>query len=233
MKLDIKELEKKFGRVEVLKGIDLKVDGHGIIAILGPNGSGKTTLIKSILGMVIPDRGSIELEGQDILRKWMYRNEINYLSQIADFPPNLRVSELLVMIKNLRPKDSQEQELVELFGLSPFMDKRLGHLSGGTKQKVNIMLTFMFDSQIIILDEPTSGLDPISLIHLKELINRERENGKLILITSHIMSFVEEIADEIVFLLEGVIHFRGSVKELKQKTNKEDLSHAIAELLTT
>ena len=101
------------------------------------------------------------------------------------------------MVKNLRPKSSNEEELIQLFGLKSFLNKKLGNLSGGTKQKVNIVLTFMFNSDLIILDEPTTGLDPIALIHLKELIQKEKDNGKTILITTHIMSVVEELADEI------------------------------------
>ena len=107
----------------------------------------------------------------------------------------------------------------------------MGNLSGGTKQKVNIVLTFMFDSDLIILDEPTNGLDPIALIHLKELIQKEKTKGKTILITTHIMSFVNEVADEIVFLLDGKIYFKGTVDELKKQTNNDNLEHAIANLI--
>lgn len=231
MILEVESLHKKFGKVQVLKGVDLKIAEPGIFAILGPNGSGKTTLIKSILGMVIPDKGIIKLNHKSIMGEWKYRQDLNYLSQIADFPPNLKVSEIIGMIRNLRPSASDEKKLVERFGLQPFMDKKLGHLSGGTKQKVNILLTLMFDSQLIILDEPTSGLDPIALIQLKEIIREEKSKGKTILITSHIMSFVEEMANQIVFLLEGVIHFQGSVQALKSSTGQSDLEHAISELL--
>ena len=101
-----------------------------------------------------------------------------------------------------------------------------------TEQKVNIVLAFMFDSPLIILDEPTTGLDPISLIRLKKLIQVEKERGKTILITSHIMSFVEEVSDEIVFLLEGKIYIKGSINELKTKPNQPDFEHAIASILT-
>ncbi|HFB99191.1 MAG TPA: ABC transporter ATP-binding protein [Phaeodactylibacter sp.] len=229
--IEIKDLHKKFGKVKVLKGIDLEINKGGIFAILGPNGSGKTTLIKSILGMVIPDKGTIEIDNENILKAWKYRNEINYLSQIADFPTNLKVSELIGMIKNLRPKQANDQKLIDLFGLTPFLDKKLGHLSGGTKQKVNIVLTLMFESNLIILDEPTTGLDPISLIQLKGIIREEKRKGKTVLITSHIMSFVEEISDEIVFLLEGKIYFKGSIQNLKKQTNQSDLEHAIAHLM--
>ena len=231
--IEIKELNKKFGKNEVLKDLDLSINQGGIFAVLGPNGSGKTTLIKSILGMVIPQSGSIKLNGKTIKKDWKYRNEIDYLPQIANFPNNLTVKELIKMIKDLRANSSNNEEpLIQLFKLDPFLDKKLGNLSGGTKQKVNLVLTFMFDSPLVILDEPTTGLDPISLIRLKDLITKEKEKGKTILITSHIMSFVEEVADEIVFLLEGKIYFKGSISELKSKTNQPDFEHAIASILT-
>lgn len=230
--IEIKNLTKKFGKLVVLDGLDLDIKSGGIFAVLGPNGSGKTTLIKSILGMVIPNSGEITIDDVSVLKKWGYRNEINYLPQIANFPANLTVVELIEMVKNLRPKKSNENELITLFGLTPFLNQKLGNLSGGTKQKVNIVLTFMFDSNLIILDEPTNGLDPVALIHLKEIIKQEKEKGKTLIITTHIMGLVEEIADEIVFLLDGKIYFRGSVADLKNQTNQTNIEHAIAHLLT-
>ncbi len=229
--IEIKGLYKTFGKLVVLDDLDLSIRKGGIFAVLGPNGSAKTTLIKSILLMFIPDEGDIGIDGQSSLGKSSYRNEINYLPQIANFPSNLTVRELLAMVKNLRPKKAHDQELIDLFGLDEHLEKKLGNLSGGTKQKVNIVLTFMFDSDIIVLDEPTTGLDPVSLIHLKDIIQREKERGRTILITTHIMSFVEEVADEIVFLLDGSIYFKGSSKDLKNRTNQPDLEHAIAELM--
>lgn len=230
--IDITDLHKKFGKLTVLDGLDLDINKGGIFAILGPNGSGKTTLIKSILGMVIPNAGDIKIGGNSVLKQWDYRNQINYLPQIANFPANLSVNELIAMVKNLRPKEANDQDLIDLFGLELFLDKKLGNLSGGTKQKVNLVLTFMFDSDLIILDEPTTGLDPISLIHLKQIIQKEKEKGKTLLITTHIMSFVEEIADEIVFLLDGKIYFKGSVAQLKKQTKQTNLEYAIANLMT-
>lgn len=228
----IEGLHKKFGKQQVLSGLDLNISEGGIFAILGPNGSGKTTLIKTILGMVIPDKGEISVLGKNIKVNSEYRHKIDYLPQIANFPSNLKVRELIKMIKDLRKSTKEDERLIELFRLTPFLDKKLGTLSGGTKQKVNLVLTFMFDSPIVILDEPTSGLDPISLIRLKDLIQAEKAKGKTILITSHIMSFVEEVSDEIVFILEGKIYFKGSILELKTKTNQPDFEHAIASILT-
>ena len=231
--IQVESLYKKFGKNKVLEGLDLHIQNGGIFAILGPNGSGKTTLIKAILGMVLPNKGKISVLGDSIKNKWKYRQEIEYLPQIANFPGNLKVKELITMIKDLRNKPSEESHLITLFGLEPFLDKKLANLSGGTKQKVNIVLTFMFNSPIIILDEPTNGLDPQAVIHLKELIQKEKQKGKTILVTSHIMQFVEEVADNIVYLLEGKIYFKGSIAELMKKTDQVDFEHAIATIANT
>jgi Cu-processing system ATP-binding protein len=229
--ISIQNLHKSFGKNKVLKGIDVDFIKPGITAVLGPNGSGKTTLIKSILGMVIPNEGTITVDGKDIKGQWAYRNKIDYLPQIARFPENLKVKELLSMIKDIRGGVSDSDQFIGLFDLQPFINQRLGNLSGGTLQKVNIMLALMYDSPLIILDEPTTGLDPLSLVRLKKLILEEKAKGKIILITTHIMSFVEEMADNIIFLLEGNIHFKGSLKELKSSYNSEKLEEAIANIL--
>ncbi|MGX1930921.1 ABC transporter ATP-binding protein [Flagellimonas sp. 2504JD4-2] len=230
--IQIDNLCKRFGKNEVLRDLSLTIEPKGIVAILGPNGSGKTTLIKSILGMVIPNEGTITISGENIRNKWKYLRDIEYLPQIANFPNNLKVKELIRMIKDLHQQPSNDKELISLFGLEPFLDRKLATLSGGTKQKVNIVMTFMFDGPLIILDEPTTGLDPAALIQLKELIQKEKSNGKTILVTSHIMQFVEEVADEVVYLLEGKIYFKGSIDKLKKMTNQTNVEHAIAAIAT-
>ncbi|MEQ9305316.1 MAG: ABC transporter ATP-binding protein [Marinoscillum sp.] len=227
----VKNIRKSYGRLTVLNDISFDVSGGGIYAVLGPNGSGKTTFLKILLGMVIPDGGKVLFQDQDISKSYDYRTQIGYLPQIARFPDNLSVSEIIHMIADIRNQPSEPEPLITLFGLEKFMDKKLGNLSGGTRQKVNIVLTFMFDTPVIVLDEPTAGLDPVSLIKLKELINKAKSSGKIVLITSHIMSLVEELADEIIFLLEGNIYFKGALSELKIKTGSDDLEHSIAAIL--
>ena len=187
--------------------------------------------IKSILGMVVPDGGTINIAGQPVLGQWRYRDNISYLPQIAHFPGNLTVTELLRMIRDLRSKPDRHRDLVSLFGLEPFLNKKLGNLSGGTKQKVNLVLTFMFESDLILLDEPTAGLDPISMIHLRELIQNERDKGRTIIVTTHIMSFAEEISDQVLFVLDGQIHFKGSVSQIRDETGQPTLETAIAAIL--
>lgn len=229
--IEIKNLRKSFGKNHVLNGIDLSLNLPGIIAILGPNGSGKTTLIKSILGMVIPDGGTINVDEKSIKKAFKYRSKIAYLPQIARFPENIKVHELIKMLKDLRGPSKMDIALISYFGLQPFLDKKLGNLSGGTRQKVNLVLCFMYDCPVIILDEPTAGLDPISMVRLKKLIQEKRDEGKLILITTHVMNLVEELAEEVVYLLEGDIHFRGSIDDLLRKYKGQNVEESIAILL--
>lgn len=229
--IEILSLEKSYGKKQVLRGLDLQIDSGGIFVILGPNGSGKTTLIKSILGMVIPNTGDIKIDGNSVLNKWDYRSDIDYLPQIANFPSNLTVAELIQLVQNLRKKPTRERELIELFSLQEFIGVKLHALSGGTKQKVNLVLTFMFNSPLVILDEPTSGLDPVALIRLKELLENERKAGKTILITTHIMSFVEEMADRIVFILDGISYYNGTLHGIYELTGRNSLEQSIAHIL--
>lgn len=229
--VNIKEIHKTFGQLHVLKGVSFDLNKAGIFTILGPNGSGKTTLIKSILGMVVPDSGDIFIDNYRVNGSPEYRENLDYLPQIARFPDNLTVKELISFIKTLRKKSTREDELISLFGLEAFLDKKLGTLSGGTRQKVNLVLTFMFDSPLVILDEPTSGLDPVSVVKLKGLLVDEKARGKTIIITTHILDFVEQHADRILFLLEGRMYFDGTVAEIKAQTGESSLEPAIAHLL--
>ena len=229
--IQIQQLHKSFGKIAVLQGIDLQLDQSGITAILGPNGSGKTTLVKSILGMVNPSVGSITFNQQTVHRDFSYRTHISYLPQIARFPENLSMEELIHMIRDLRPGKTNEGYFIDLFDLAPELKKKMSTLSGGTRQKVNLLLTCMYDSQVLILDEPTTGLDPLAMIHLKEHLVKEKQKGKQIIITTHIMSFVEELADHIIFILEGKVYFNGKTEELMQKYDGGSVEAAIANIL--
>lgn len=229
--IEIKNLNKSYQQNLVVKNISITLEKGKIISILGPNGSGKTTLIKSILGLVIPQAGDIIFMGKSILGEWNYRKQISYLPQIARFPENLKIKELITLTKDIRQQKANDNYLIELFGLEKELNKSLRNLSGGTRQKVNMVLAFMFDSPVIILDEPTVGLDPVAITRFKDLLDKEKRKGKLILFTTHIMSLVEEIADEIIFLLEGKIYFNGSAAELKQLNGFSNLEKAITNLI--
>ena len=201
--IKITKLRKSFKEVVALNLDSLEIKDAGVYAILGPNGSGKSTLIKSILGMVIPDDGDVVVADQNIKGAWDYRNNISYLPQVARFPENLSVQELFDMIKDLRDQSDEMNKYIELFGLESYLDKGLNTLSGGTKQKVNLVLCFMFDTPIIILDEPSTGLDEDAMTILKYAMEEKRD--KIIILTSHVREFVEDVATKKVELKEGVL----------------------------
>lgn len=228
----IEKLSKKFGRLQVLREIDLELRDGMVYAIVGPNASGKTTLIKSILGLVKPDSGTIECNGVQVNGDSAYRSQLGYMPQIARFPDNLTIRELLRLVRDIRDNPPQaDDELITAFGLDTQMDKALKTLSGGTRQKVSAVIAFMHRPQTLILDEPTAGLDPDASSTLKDKIAKEKRQGKTFLLTSHIMSEVEELADYIVFLLDGRIYFQGTVDMVQHRTSEQKLERAIARLL--
>jgi len=230
--INITGLTKTFGKYQVLKSTNLKIDSGKVTAIVGPNGSGKTTLIKIILGLVKPSGGKIEVDGEEITNNYLYRNKIGYMPQIARYPDNLSSNELFTLVKELRTNsDVSSKELIDVFKLKSEMEKPFKTLSGGTKQKVSATIAFAFSPLIYFLDEPTAGLDPVSSSSFKDLIIKEKSNNKTIILTSHNMSEVQELADEIVFLLEGEIKFKGTLKELLSSSQEVNLERALAELM--
>ena len=229
--IKIEGLHKYYGNHHVLKDINLDIGEPGIYAILGPNGSGKSTLLKSIIGLVNPRQGDISVNGISVAGTHTYRSELSYLPQIAKFPDNLRVYELIRLIKEIRNEEADESELVKLFQIEPDMRKRLRNLSGGTRQKVNMILGFLFDTPYLILDEPTVSLDPVSLAQFRKIISEKRQQGKIIIYTTHIMNLVEELSDRIILLMEGRIIFKGGLKEIYNKTASTSLENAISILV--
>lgn len=230
--ISVNLLSKKFGKQEVLKDFNLSFDKGNSYAIMGPNGSGKTTLIKSILGMVLPDSGEILVKGQSIKGSESYRSIIGYMPQIGRYPQNMKVGQLFSMMKDMRPEiKNYDLDLVEGFELEKIKDKSMGTLSGGTVQKVSAALAFLFNPEILILDEPTAGLDPIAVEILKSKITRERKAGKLILVTSHILSDLEELTNHAIYIFEGKVFFNDSIESLKELTSEEKFSPAIAKLM--
>ena len=231
--IKIHNLMKSFGKLQVLDHINIVFEAGKITALVGPNGAGKTTLIKSILGLITPDSGEIFIGDQKLGGEWEYRRKIGYMPQIAHFPENLRVEELLFMIKDLRtPPYELDEALLEEFAVEAELGKPLRTLSGGTRQKINAIIAFLFNPEFLVLDEPTAGLDPISSSKLKDKLFTEREKGKTILLTSHIMSEIEELAEHIIFLLEGKVYFDGSIYELKENAGEFNLERSIARLMT-
>lgn len=230
--IEIKNISKKFGKLEVLHDINLKFNKGECIALIGPNGCGKTTLIKAILGMVLPDKGLIECNGKSVLGDYLYRSGIGYMPQIGRYPDTMTIGQIIEMIKKIRNTNQElDEDLVKAFGLEKMFDKQMRTLSGGTTQKVSAVLAFLFNPDILILDEPTAGLDPLASEILKEKIIREKEKGKLILITSHLLSELDDLISEIIFMQDGNVHFHKKIAVLKAETNEDKISKAIAQIL--
>ena len=230
--IQVKQLSKKFGKLHALKNIDLYCNTGECIALIGPNGCGKTTLIKSILGMVIPTSGTIEFNGKNIDRDHEYRKQLGYMPQIGRYPDNMKIGQIIDMMKEIRgKKNSLDEDLLKAFKLEHFFDKRMHTLSGGTTQKVSATLAFLFDPAVLILDEPTAGLDPLASEILKEKIIAEKQKGKLILITSHLLSELDDLITEIIFMQDGILKFHKPVQKLKDETGEDRISKAIGIIL--
>jgi Cu-processing system ATP-binding protein len=228
----IQNINKRFKKLQALDNINAEFNKGQVISLIGPNGSGKTTLIKSILGLVKPDNGSITFNGVPVTEKVDYRSNIGYMPQIGRYPDNMKIGQLFSMIKNLRNNEKEiDEELYFKYKLDTILDKFMRALSGGTRQKVSAALAFLFNPDVLILDEPTAGLDPLSSEVLKEKIIAEKQKGKLILITSHVLTDLEEITTDVMYLQEGKEIFFKSIAELQEQTGEEKLSKIIAYMM--
>lgn len=228
-----KHLHKHFGKLHALNDVSLTCRSGECIALIGPNGSGKTTFIKCILGMVVHDSGSITFDGEDVLHSWQYRSQIGYMPQIGRYPDNMTIGQVIDMMKDIRGNDDLQldEELIENFRLKDLMQKRMRTLSGGTRQKVSASLAFLFNPDVLILDEPTAGLDPLASEILKEKIMKEKAKGKLIMITSHILSELDDLVTEVIFMQDGQVKFHRSMEEIQENTGHKKLAKAIASIM--
>jgi len=227
-------VSKKFGKLKALNNVSMTCNKGECIALIGPNGSGKTTLIKSILGMVVPDSGFITFNGKNILHDWLYRKHIGYMPQIGRYPDNMTIGQVFNMMKDIRSAEKNKAMdgwLIEEFGLNKIFSKRMRTLSGGTRQKVSASLAFLFNPDVLILDEPTAGLDPVASQKLKEKIIYEKSQGKLVLITSHILSELDDLITQVIYMQEGNLVFHKKWSELQEDTGEQKLSRAIAAVM--
>ena len=230
--IEARGLTKQFGALSVLRGVDLVVAPGRITAILGPNGAGKTTFLKMILGLTRPGGGTLLFDGQAVNGDCRYRARIGYMPQLARFPENLTGRELIAMVRDLRGATGPcDDDLIAAFALEPQLDKRLRTLSGGTRQKINAVLAVLFRPELLILDEPTAGLDPVASSVLKDKILALRTQGRTCLITSHVLSELQELADDVAFLLDGRVRFSGAMADLMASTRQATLERAVAVMM--
>jgi Cu-processing system ATP-binding protein len=230
----VERLSKRFGRVAVLRDLDLVLAPGRITAVVGPNAAGKSTLIKSIVGLVRPDAGAgrILIDGRVVGSDHRYRERVGYMPQSARFPDHLTGREVLTLLLGLRgnPADA-DRELIDRFALEASLDQPIRTLSGGTRQKLNAAVAFLFRPSLVILDEPTAGLDPLACAILKDKVLATPAAGGTVLLSSHIMSEIEELAQDVVFLVEGRVAYQGSIGDLVASTGEPRLERAIARLM--
>lgn len=224
----VRGLRKSFGARQVLRGIDLEVSAGSISGIAGPNACGKSTLMKCLLGLVVPDSGEIWVGGRPIDAAGEFRRSLGYMPQNPQFPENLKGRELLEMLQDLRRESAASKDnLVSYFELGRALQQPVSELSGGTKQKLAAVMAMMFSAPVILLDEPTAGMDPLISIRFKELLLREAKAGKCILLISHLVSEIEQLASSITFLHEGEAVFSGTHQELLARTGAQSLELAL------
>jgi Cu-processing system ATP-binding protein len=230
--LAVTGLRKRFGRVDVLNGVDAAIGRGRVTALVGPNAAGKSTLLKAVLGLVRPDAGTIAIDGRPVTADPAYRQAIGYMPQRAAFPDHLTGEEALALLRRVRGAGAPiDVALIERFGLERELGKRIHTLSGGTRQKLNAAAAYLFRPSLVILDEPNAGLDPIANGVLKQRILEAAGQGVTHVITSHVLSELEEMADDVLFLLEGRVAYSGSLEALRAVTGERRLERAIGRLM--
>lgn len=227
--IKFEDVSKIYNKLSVVNHLNLLIELGESVAIMGPNGSGKSTMIKSILGLVKPEKGNIFVNNENVKNSDNYRYNIGYMPQIARYPENLTPREIINLILKIRNQQSDKfpESLIYDFELIQHLDKKMNSLSGGSRQKVSVVLTFMFNPQILILDEPTSGLDPYMALKFIEMVKERNNSGTTIILVSHTLAEINEISNRIVYLFEGNKLIDDSIENIKNSVNQSDLNLAI------
>jgi Cu-processing system ATP-binding protein len=229
--IQITGLTKRFGRVRVLDQVSFDIKPGRITAVLGPNAAGKSTIIKAILGLVRADSGHIQVNGSQVDGAPEYRSRIGYMPQSPRFPENLTANHIVAMLRDLREEAGEDLGLLDELGLRGEMGKPIRNLSGGTRQKLNAAVAFLFRPSLLILDEPTAGLDPVASQILKQRLRRARSEGSTVVLTSHHLAEVEELVDDVIVLLEGRVAYAGPLRSLIATAGEDRLERAVADLM--
>lgn len=225
MKLAVEGLKKSFGETEVLHGISFSVESGRALGLLGRNGAGKTTTIRILMDVFKGNGGAITIDGNAFVPK---DYQIGYLPEERGLYPKKTVGEQLVylaMLRGMSAKQAKEQtkKWLSRMGVAEYEDRKLETLSKGNQQKVQLAQTLLCDPDIVILDEPFSGLDPVNAQILKDVIKEQIQDGKLVIFSSHQMSYVEEFCDDIAILNHGDVVLSGDLKEIKREFGRDRL----------
>jgi len=221
--IEIENLTKKYGEFIAVDNLTLNIEKGIIFGFLGPNGAGKTTTILSMLGLIIPDNGKIQIMGYDVLKSPIKaKNLLGYL------PENATLYEELTAWRNLeffasfyripnREKEKRIEELLKLVGLWKVRYKRVKTFSKGMKQRLLLAQALVNDPDVLILDEPTSGLDPEGAHLVKSIVKEEAKKGKTVFFSSHVLSEVEELSDKVGIIVRGRLRAIGPLNRIKKQ----------------
>ncbi len=237
--VEIKQVTKKFHKQKALNQVSLNIPKNCVYGLLGPNGAGKSTLLKSLTGIMRPTEGKILFDGH----LWS-RKDLNEIGALVETPPiyenlsaweNLKVRALLLGLP-----DGRIEEVLRIVGLENTGRKKAGAFSLGMKQRLGIAIALLNHPKLLVLDEPVNGLDPVGIQELREMIRKFPEEGITVLISSHILSEIEQTADYIGIIVEGEMHYEGSISEcdnleelFMEIVKKQISSHILSEIEQT
>lgn len=205
-----KNLVKKYSESQGIDDVSFTLQEGRIIALAGGNGAGKSTLIRLLIGQEKPDSGEL---------KWVTHPSIRYMPDDVNFPPTLTALEILQLLAGLKKIPSSEiDRVLKRVGLWEFRKQRVRQFSKGMRQRINLAQALLGDEQLLILDEPTNGLDIRWIAELKTILQEQKDCGKTILFSTHLLSFAEELADDVLLLHEGHVLKHGNIKSVLQDT---------------
>ena len=219
--IDVKDLRKSFGKVEVLKGLSLQVPQGSLLALLGPNGAGKTTTVRILATLLRPDSGSVRVLGHDVVREAdAVRRRVSLTGQFASVDDDLTGRENLVMIARLlghswKKARVRADELLSAFDLADAADRLVKNYSGGMRRRLDIAASIVITPDILFLDEPTSGLDPRSRRQVWDIVRTLLSEGTTVLLTTQYMEEADQLAERIVIIDHGTVIADGTLGELK------------------
>ena len=229
--IEIKNLKKQFGSLEVLKGVNLKIDDGEVVSIIGPSGSGKSTLLRCINLLEQPTSGQVIIDGQDITARGVniqkVREEVGMVFQHFNLFRNKNVLQNMIYapmkVRGLSEKDATEKamQLLERVGLVDKAHEYPSMLSGGQQQRVAIARALAMEPKTLLFDEPTSALDPEMVMEVLDVIKELAQSGMTIAIVTHEMGFAREVSDRVLFLDEGIIYEQGTPEEVFDHTRTD------------
>lgn len=235
-KKQMQEAKTKNSSKIAVKNVSFEAKQGEIFGLLGPNGAGKSTTLRCIATFLKPTEGRITVEGFDTVSQDIeVRNKIGFLTNDIKLDPQFSAKYLFRFFGRMHGMseesiETRRKELFDYFGISDFEDKKIGELSTGMKQKASIAVSLVHDPEIIIFDEPTNGLDIVTARAVTDYLKLMRDRGKLVIISTHIMSEAQKLCDRIAIIINGDKVIEGTLDEILIKTSTDDLEDAFFEL---